>query len=58
MEENQVPVMPQPPQVTVEDAIARINSLPFPAKVVGDIAWCDGHRFVYQETGWVSQPQE
>lgn len=44
--------------VPVDVALERINSLPFPAVSVGDIAWCDGHRFIYQESGWVNQPQE
>lgn len=44
--------------VTVDEALAKINLLPFPEVKVGDIAWMDGHRFVYGQSGWVSQPQE
>lgn len=44
--------------ISVEDAQTQINALPLPASTVGDIAWHENHRFVYTETGWVSQPEQ
>lgn len=52
MEANEIQI------TAVEDAQVQINALPLPACTVGDIAWHEGHRFVYTETGWVSQPEQ
>lgn len=44
--------------VPVEMALERISALSFPMVQVSDIAWMDGHRFIYQQSGWISHPAE
>jgi hypothetical protein len=40
----------------LSEALEQINQLPFPAVSDGDIAWHAGHRFIYAQNCWVSQP--
>ncbi len=44
--------------IPLSDALEQINQLPFPAVAEGDVAWHAGHRFIYTQNSWVSQPQE
>lgn len=52
MENTQVETVP------IEVALEQINQMQFPAVVIGDIAWHAEHRFIYTESGWLSQPEE
>lgn len=45
-------------QLTQEQVLALVNTMPFPAATIGDVLWQYGYRFVLTESGWVSAPQE
>ena len=58
--------MPYSTKLTVQEALAGVQSLPFPEVSEGDIVWYPGgelgtdigHRFKYNGTEWVSDPAE
>lgn len=41
--------------MTIEEATIEINSMGFPAVAEGDVAWHEGHRFVYRTDTWVQE---
>ena len=51
--------------LTLQEALEQINSLPLPEVAEGDIAWYPGgapgtdrgHRFRYDGSAWVSHPE-
>lgn len=47
---------PQVELTPLSEALEQVNQLPFPAVTDGDVAWHLGHRFVYTQDSWVSQP--
>lgn len=45
-------------EIGIEEALVRVNQMPFPAAVVGETVKQFGHWFVLTESGWVHTEQQ
>jgi len=43
--------------MTKEEATIKMNEMPFPEAVDGDVAWYEGYRFVYRTNTWVQEDE-